>query len=593
MFTSELNWGRFFNDDHDSGKGLPLRHSGRLTADDTHEWAMLIKELQNLQHHHGYLPREALHELAERLKIPLFEVYGVASFYPHFRLEAPTGTEIKVCTDLSCHLAGARSMAAAWREACGATELSGRMSIGETSCLGRCDAPVAYAVNEQIYRGGSPAAIATLMQSLRAGQLPPRQPLPSSPDNLQIDPYCAVQPFEALRQLVERRHFSDIIATLKASGLRGMGGAGFPAGVKWEIVRNVPGDTKYVVCNADESEPGTFKDRMLLHTVPELVLEGMILGALTVGARHGYVYIRHEYAQEREVLDGVLQKMQRDGLVGERILGSELDVTIEIFDSPGGYICGEETALLEALEGKRAEPRNKPPFPGTSGLSGKPTLINNVETFAFVPAILLRGAEWFKSHGQNNAAGLKFLALSGHVQRPGVYEVALGLPAAQLIFDYGGGVVDGRSLKAFSPGGASSGFLPASMVDTPLDFQALAQVGSMLGSGAVVVVADGVCMLDLALNVVRFFRNESCGKCVPCRTGSEKLVQTLTRISREGGSSGDLDTIHALAEAMQLTSICGLGQAAPLPITSVIRYFGDEIERHVYQRECPAGVCFR
>jgi formate dehydrogenase beta subunit len=554
---------------------------------------MLIEELQNLQHHHGYLPREALHELAERLKIPFFEVYGVASFYPHFRFEAPSGTEIKVCSDLSCHLAGARPMIAALREACERAELGGRVSIGEASCLGRCDAPVAYALNERIYRGGSSAAIATLMQSLRAGHLPPPQPLPSSPDNLQIDPYRAVQPFAALRQLVERRHFSEVIATLKASGIRGMGGAGFPTGVKWEIVRNVPDDTKYVVCNADESEPGTFKDRMLLHTVPELVLEGMILGALTVGARRGYVYVRHEYAQEREVLEGVLQKMRHDGLVGERILGSELDVTIEIFESPGGYICGEETALLEALEGKRAEPRNKPPFPGTYGLFGKPTLINNVETFAFVPAILLRGAEWFQGQGQNNSAGLKFLALSGQVQRPGVYEVALGLPATQLIFDYGGGVPHGHSLKAFSPGGASSGFLPASMVDIPLEFQALAQVGSMLGSGAVVVVADRVCMLDLALNVVRFFRNESCGKCVPCRTGSEKLVQTLQRISHEGGSSSDLDTIHELAEAMQLTSICGLGQAAPLPITSVIRYFRDEIERHVYQRECPAGVCFR
>jgi formate dehydrogenase beta subunit len=592
LFTSSANWGRFVIEDRSSEKGLPVRRSVRLKADNTHEYAMLIKELQSLQHHHGYLPREALYELAERLKMPFFEVYGVASFYPHFRLAAPTGTEIKVCADLSCHLAGARSMTAALREACEHAELGGTVSIGETSCLGRCDAPVAYALNEQIYRGGSPAAIATLVQRLRAGQLAPRQSLPQAPDNLQIDPYRAAQPFAALRQLVERRHFSEVIATLKASGLRGMGGAGFPAGTKWEVVRNVPGDTKYVVCNADESEPGTFKDRMLLHTVPELVLEGMILGALTVGARRGYVYIRHEYAQEREVLERALQKMQQDGLVGERILGSELDVTIEIFESPGGYICGEETALLEALEGKRAEPRNKPPFPGTYGLFGKPTLINNVETFAFVPAILLRGAEWFKGQGQNHAAGLKFLALSGHVQRPGVYEVPLGIPASELIFDHGGGLPPGRTLKAFSPGGASSGFLPASMVDIPLEFQALAQVGSMLGSGAVVAVADRVCMLDLALNVVKFFRNESCGKCVPCRTGSEKLVQTLGCIAREGGSTHDLDTIHELAETMQLTSICGLGQAAPLPITSVVRHFRDEIERHVYQRECPAGVCF-
>jgi NADH:ubiquinone oxidoreductase subunit F (NADH-binding)/NADH:ubiquinone oxidoreductase subunit E len=554
---------------------------------------MLIKELQDLQHRYGYLPREALQELAERLKVPFFEVYGVASFYPHFRFEPPAGTEIRICTDLSCHLAGASPMKAALQAGCERLGLTGTVSIGESSCLGRCDAPVAYSVDEQVYRGGSLAAVPSLIQSLQAGQQPPRQPLPQVPDRLHIDPYGEVQPFEALRQLIRRRHFTDIIATLKASGLRGMGGAGFPTGAKWEIVRNAAGDAKYVVCNADESEPGTFKDRMLLQTVPHLVLEGMVLGALTVGATRGYVYIRHEYAREREGLEQALQQMQRDGLVGEGILGSELGVLLEIFDSPGGYICGEETALLEALEGKRAEPRNKPPFPGTHGLFGKPTLINNVETFAFIPAILLRGAEWFKGQGQNDAAGLKFLALSGQVQRPGVYEVPLGIPAAKLIFDYGGGLPSGRTLKAFSPGGASSGFLPASMVDTPLEFQALAKVGSMLGSGAVVAIADQTCMLDLALNVVKFFRNESCGKCVPCRTGSEKLVQTLGHIAREGGSTHDLDVIDELAEAMQLTSICGLGQAAPLPITSVVRHFRAEIERHVYQRECPAGVCFR
>jgi NADH:ubiquinone oxidoreductase subunit F (NADH-binding)/NADH:ubiquinone oxidoreductase subunit E len=554
---------------------------------------MLIKELQDLQHQHGYLPREALHELAERLKVPLFEVYGVASFYPHFRFEPPTGTDIRICTDLSCHLAGAQAMQAALQTACERVGLAGTVSIGATSCLGRCDAPVAYALNEHIYRSGSSESMAMLVQNLRDGQLPPRQPLPESPASLQIYPYRHTQPFAALRQAIEQRHFTDVIATLKDSGLRGMGGAGFPTGAKWEIVRHAPGHPKYVVCNADESEPGTFKDRMLLQTVPELVLEGMVLGALTVGAQHGYLYIRHEYAREREGLEQALQRMQRDGLVGESILGSGLGVTLEIFDSPGGYICGEETALLEALEGKRAEPRNKPPFPGTHGLFGKPTLINNVETFAFIPAILLRGADWFKSQGQNDAVGLKFLALSGHVQKPGVYEVPLGLPASKLIFDYGGGLPPGRTLKAFSPGGASSGFLPASMVETPLEFQALAKLGSMLGSGAVVAVANQVCMLDLALNVVKFFRHESCGKCVPCRTGSEKLVQTLERIAREGGSTSDLDTIHELAEAMQLTSICGLGQAAPLPITSVVRYFRDEIERHVYQRECPAGVCFR
>jgi NADH:ubiquinone oxidoreductase subunit F (NADH-binding)/NADH:ubiquinone oxidoreductase subunit E len=554
---------------------------------------MLIQALQDLQHHHGYLPRQALHELADRLKVPFFEVYGVASFYPHFRFEPLAGTEIKICTDLSCHLAGASSVKAAVSEGCLRAGLGAKVAVGETSCLGRCDAPVAYALNGEIYRGCSSAAVPALIDSLRAGEQWPRQPLPQTPDRLEIYPYREAEPFAALRQLVGRRHFTDVIAALKASGLRGMGGAGFPTGAKWEIVRNAPGDVKYVVCNADESEPGTFKDRMLLQAAPELVLEGMVIGALTVGARRGYVYVRHEYAREREGLERALQRMQQAGLLGEGILGSELGVTIEIFESPGGYICGEETALLEALEGKRAEPRNKPPFPGTHGLFGKPTLINNVETFACIPAVLWRGAEWFKSQGRDEAAGLKFLALSGHVQRPGVYEVPLGISAATLIYEYGGGLPPGRTLKAFSPGGASSGFLPASMVETPLEFQALAKVGSMLGSGAVVAVADPTCMLDLALNVVKFFRNESCGKCVPCRTGSEKLVQTLGEIARGEGSKDDLDTISDLAEAMQLTSICGLGQAAPLPITSVVRHFRDEIERHVYQHECPAGVCFR
>jgi NADH:ubiquinone oxidoreductase subunit F (NADH-binding)/NADH:ubiquinone oxidoreductase subunit E len=567
---------------------------GRLTstANDHHECPMLIQELQALQHHHGYLPREALHELAERLKVPFFEVYGVASFYPHFRFEPLAGTDIKICTDLSCHLAGAPAMRAACAEACSRAGLGDSVSVGETSCLGRCDAPVAYMLNEEIYRGGSAATAPALLRSLQAGAQPRRQELPPPPERLEIYAYRQTQPYAMLRQAVERRHFTDIIAALKASGLRGMGGAGFPTGAKWEIVRNAPGDTKYVVCNADESEPGTFKDRLLLQAVPELVLEGMILGALAVGARRGYIYVRHEYAREREVLEQALQGMRQAGMVGDDIMGSGLGVSLEIFESPGGYICGEETALLEALEGKRAEPRNKPPFPGTHGLFGQPTLINNVETFAWVPPILWRGAEWFKGQGQHGATGLKFLALSGHVQRPGVYEVPLGIPAAKLIFEHGGGPPAGRTLKAFSPGGASSGFLPASMVETPLEFQALARAGSMLGSGAVVAIADRTCMLDLALNVVKFFRNESCGKCVPCRTGSEKLVQTLQQIARGEGSGDDLDTIDELAETMQLTSICGLGQAAPLPITSVLRHFRDEIDGHVYRRECPAGVCF-
>jgi NADH:ubiquinone oxidoreductase subunit F (NADH-binding) len=361
--------------------------------------------------------------------------------------------------------------------------------------------------------------------------------------------------------------------------------------VKWEIVRNAVGDEKYVVVNADESEPGTFKDRFLMEKFPHLLIEGILLGAFVVGAKKAFIFLRHEYPHQEHVLSHALDAARAQGVIGTNILGSDFSCDIEIFVSAGGYICGEETALLEALEGKRAEPRNKPPFPGTHGLWGKPTLINNVETLSMIPGILQRGATWFKSQGRNNN-GLKYIGLSGHIERPGVYEVPLGLSVNEFITHYGGGIKAGKKLKAFSPGGASSGFLPASMVDVALDFQALAQVGSMLGSGAVVALAEGTCMLDAALNVVTFFRNESCGKCVPCRVGSDKIVHILERATRGQADTSEIDLIDELAETMQLTSICGLGQAAPLPITSVLKYFKDEVMLHLTQKRCPEGVCF-
>jgi NADH:ubiquinone oxidoreductase subunit F (NADH-binding) len=317
----------------------------------------------------------------------------------------------------------------------------------------------------------------------------------------------------------------------------------------------------------------------------------MILGGYVTGAGRGIIFLRHEYQAPQRALERALADAREHGVVGPDAFGSGRGFEVDLFLSPGGYICGEETALLEALEGKRAEPRNKPPFPGTHGLFQKPTLINNVETFAWVPAILRRGAAWWKSQGRSGASGLKYLALSGDVEQPGVYEVPLGLPAGELIQNYGGGVSAGRRLKAFAPGGASSGFLPARQSDIALDFKALAQAGSMLGSGAVVAVAEGRCMLDLALNLVRFFRNESCGKCVPCRTGSAKLVEILERARRGRGEPADFERIEALAQVMGDTSICGLGQVAAWPLTSVLKHFPDELRAHFLERRCPEKVC--
>jgi NADH:ubiquinone oxidoreductase subunit F (NADH-binding) len=431
------------------------------------------------------------------------------------------------------------------------------------------------------------------IESLAAGKTPRRQPLRQHHKPMKIDPYDGAVRCDMLRQYLRQGDNERLITTLKDSGLRGMGGAGFPTGVKWDLVRQEDGDTKYIVCNADESEPGTFKDRDLLRTVPHLVIEGMILGALVIGAKQGYIFLRHEYERERDILDRALKTYYREGILGDRVLGTDQAFDLEIFDSPGGYICGEETALLEALEGHRAEPRNKPPFPGTYGLHGKPTLINNVETFAWIPSILKHGAEWFTGHGLNGAKGLKYIALSGDVKQPGVYEIPLGTTVHDLIEHYGGGLTGNRALKAFAPGGSSSGFLPASMSHIPLDFKALADAGSMLGSGAVMAVAEGRCMLDLAKNVITFFRNESCGKCVPCRTGTQQLVTMLDTVSRGHGHAKSLDPVSDVSEAMALTSICGLGQAAPLPVTSVLKYFPDEVEAHIAHRQCPSGTCFR
>jgi len=370
-----------------------------------------------------------------------------------------------------------------------------------------------------------------------------------------------------------------------------MGGAGFPTGMKWEAVRKAAGDVKYVVCNADESEPGTIKDRFIMHHLPHLVVEGMIIAGLVTGAKQGVFYIRHEYTPQEHIIEEEIHRCYKEGLLGENILGSGLHFDLELFVSPGGYICGEETALIEAIEGKRGEPRNKPPFPVTHGLWQKPTALNNVETFANVPQILVNGIDWFKAQGVGGTSGLKFVGVSGDVVNPGVFIIPMGTPGTDVMMGLAGGIRGGRRFKAFAPSGPSSGYLPASMSDTPLDFKSMAAIGSMLGSGAIVVCSDERCMLDMALNSIEFFRNESCGKCVPCRMGTQKLVDILTGWTLGKGTADEIGLVHELSEAMKLASICGLGQFAHMPITSVLEHFREEVDDHVLRKRCPAGVC--
>ncbi|HUF23828.1 MAG TPA: NAD(P)H-dependent oxidoreductase subunit E [Vicinamibacterales bacterium] len=547
----------------------------------------VFDELRAIQRVHGYLPEGALRALAEQLDMPLYRLQSVASFYPHFFLTPPSRAEVRVCGDMTCHRYGGGRL----RDALARRFQGQDVNIQHVSCLGRCDLAPAIAVNDVIYEKVDDGSAGSLIQTALGGQPLPEPPHPPHAV-VQSDPYGAGEQYGVLRQYAQSRDWTGLIATLKESGLRGLGGAGFPTGMKWEIVRAQPGPDKFIVCNADESEPGTIKDRFIMTHAPHLVIEGMILGALVTGARHGIFYIRHEYPHQEHVIEEEIRRCYREGLLGDRILDTDLAFDLEVFVSPGLYICGEESALLEAIEGKRAEPRNKPPFPGQQGLWQKPTVINNVETFFFVPVILARGNAWLQTQGRDGASGVKFVGVSGDVRRPGVFEVPMGTPYRELVDAYAGGALPGHTIKAFAPSGPAGGYLPASMLDLPLDWAAMTKVGATVGSGAIVVCDERACMLDMALNAVRFFRNESCGKCVPCRTGSQKLVDMLTAWAQGSRGADDQVLFDELSHALRLTSICGLGQVVPVPIASVLKHFGDEVEAHVRSRVCAAGVCF-
>jgi formate dehydrogenase beta subunit len=573
-------------------RGSLLRTAGRfLRGTDT----VIFDDLRAIQLRNGFLPKAELEELSQRTQTPFYQIHSVASFYPHFHLTPPSKAEIRVCADMSCRLNGAaelradleRRFASAWPE---------DVQIRDVSCLGRCDHAPAVSVNDHIFTNVTPAQAEQTARSAIRGDNIHEPHAEISRVACKSDPYSETARYGVVRALTQAKDWNAVLGLLKAADLRGMGGAGFPTSMKWDLVRKQADPVKYIICNADESEPGTIKDRFIMTHLPHLLIEGMMVAAFVTGAKRGFIYIRHEYHLQEEILAEEIRRCYRESLLGKDILGSGLDFDLEMFVSPGGYICGEESALIEAMEGHRAEPRNKPPFPGQAGLWQKPTVINNVETFVNVPQILARGVEWFTAQGVGGSRGLKFVGVSGHVVRPGIFEVPMGTSMRDVIFRHAGGIPGDRQLKAFAPSGPSSGYLPASMVDVPLDFQALAKAGSMLGSGAVVVCDDTTCMLDMALTAVRFYRNESCGKCVPCRVGSQKMTEMLVRWTRGGLTESqyrdDLALLDELSQAMALTSICGLGQIVPAPIQSVLKHFRDEVDAHVTKGQCPSGICF-
>ena len=539
----------------------------------------LVRELMRLQHALGFLDDDSLRDVARRNQVPLYRIEGLVSFYPTFRRDPPRDVTIEVCRDVSCVLAGG---AEHLQQLCESIGNRDDVEIREVSCLGRCDVAPAASI------GDMPLAPCTLADRERLLQFvsnpatlaetvtpPERQSWKCDPYSRQSNHYSTLAGLATDKEQLA----ATSIARLHESELAGMGGAGFPTGRKWDLVRHAKGDTKFVICNADESEPGTFKDRVILEQLPHLVIEGMLLAGLTIGAEQGIVYLRHEYSRERLLLEQEIERARYRGMLGPDAAGSGHAFDIEVFISPGGYILGEETALLEALEDKRGEPRNKPPYPGTHGLWGKPTLINNVETLALATAIIHFGSSWWHDQGKEKHSGLKFVSVSGDIDRPGVYEIPFGTTVTELI-QLAGGMREARPLKAFLPGGASSNFLTAAHADTPLDFESMKSVGSMLGTGAVIVIGEGRDLFMLATNIVRFFRNESCGKCVPCRTGSEKAVQLLEQVIQGTTPSDELAVLTELGDTLEQTSICGLGQVVLNPILSMMNHFPQEIPVH-------------
>lgn len=410
-----------------------------------------------------------------------------------------------------------------------------------------------------------------------------------NPEN--IDEYIAFDGYQALGKALTEMKPADVIQTMLDSGLRGRGGAGFPTGLKWKFAAGNASDQKYVCCNADEGDPGAFMDRSVLEGDPHVVLEAMAIAGYAIGATQGYIYVRAEYPIAVHRLQIAIEQAREYGLLGNNIFGTDFCFDVDIKLGAGAFVCGEETALMTSIEGKRGEPRPRPPFPAVKGLFGKPTILNNVETLANVPRIILNGAEWFGSMGTEKSKGTKVFALGGKIKNTGLVEIPMGTTLRTIVEEIGGGIPDGKKFKAAQTGGPSGGCIPASLIDTPIDYDNLIAIGSMMGSGGLIVMDEDTCMVDIAKFFLEFTVDESCGKCTPCRVGTKRLLELLEKITSGNGEMEDLDKINELATFIKANSLCGLGQTAPNPVLSTMRYFRDEYEAHIIDKRCPAGVC--
>jgi NADH-quinone oxidoreductase subunit F len=530
-------------------------------------------------------------------------------------------THILVCTGGGCIASGALELSSALRECLKARDLDGEARVVETGCLGPCAAgPVvviypdgvfyekikaedaAEVIEQHILKG---RVVERLVSKERSGKsLANIQDVEffrkqvkivlrncGVIDPMRIEEYVARDGYQALAKVLKGMTPDQVIEEVKNSGLRGRGGAGFSTGAKWSFTRKSPSDVKYVLCNGDEGDPGAFMDRSVLEGDPHSVIEGMAIAAYSIGARQGYAYVRAEYPLAVERLNHALNQAREYGLLGDNIMGTDFCFDVEIRMGSGAFVCGEETALMTSIEGNRGEPRPRPPFPAVKGLWGKPSLLNNVETYANIAPIILQGASWYASYGTEKSRGTKVFALAGSVEKPGLVEVPIGVQLGEVIFDIGGGVPKGKKFKAAQMGGPSGGCIPKEHLNVPVDYESLNELGAIMGSGGLIVMDEDSCMVDVARFFLDFVQDESCGKCPPCRVGTKRMLEIVTRICEGKGEEGDIEKLIELGERIKDTALCGLGQTAPNPVLSTIRYFRHEYEAHIREKYCAAGVC--
>jgi len=547
----------------------------------------------------GVLSKEKAEKIAREEKKTFTGLYEFLSFYTFFKTKEKGKHTIRVCKNLSCHMDNGNKILEKLKETLkidfGKTTTDGEFTLEETSCLGACALSPVLMIDETTFTNIEPDIIPLLIEKFKKEKIKPLKINISAPygkfilrnvyeiDPFDIEEYIKKSGYQALKKAMEKGS-SFVIEEIKNSGLRGRGGAGFPTGLKWEFVRNEREKPKFVICNADEGEPGTFKDRILIENDPHSVIEGMIIAGFAVGAEKGIIYIRGEYEAGFSILENAIKQAKERGFLGKNILGSDFYFDIEIVKGAGSYVCGEETALIESVEGKRGEPRKKPPYPSNKGLYGKPTLINNVETLTNVPLILLKGSEWFKQKGTI------LLSLSGDFNWKGVCEVPLGTSLDYVVNKIGRGIKEGK-LKFLILGGVSGNIILPSQLNVKLNYKDLCEINKSIGSGAIISVNEKRCPVDVAKNIIEFFRDESCGKCIPCMRGTDESARIIKNIWKGNGIQGDIELIFEIAETMELSSFCPLGQTALKVIKELILEFTEEWNTHIKEKLCPLEIC--